>query len=463
MRPLIHSISLGAGVRCCCSTVLLLIMAHICGLLTLLFLPSNQMRTGLADEEHKPQNVALSIQARALSIASVYSSNDVRPKALTNEATTSRKWTTVPRISETNRVVPQKETEIQKQIDSNTLIRRTCKLSGPYASATPIVGNSDIDSVLSVTLNMLNSVSGLKNSPLLRHMILPNLCQSHRTDLLFVVLTSPIDFIVRNRIRQTWASLHYFHFEGMTKDSGKILGVIDYFFVVPFSNPVNVSLQQLDLIKAEIFRERDILPVLLKDIQGNSVILHMLTSEYLLNTCQNKANYIAFLDKNLIPNIPLLGSFVAAQTPTSNDHTLEPMYCFSVTDAQPVRPKRNQVKRSAESVSLAEWPRPRYPPHCNIELGGFVISLSSLRMWYTCARYYRLFKLPHIHLTGILTEAAGIPVRSYWTTYGQAIRLLPSVGSNSEAGRHLFFTHSTRQPTWVWRNVFQTTLAEALR
>ncbi|CAH8633997.1 unnamed protein product [Dicrocoelium dendriticum] len=419
------------------------------------------MRVYLDGAVHKPHNSAISIQARAISIASMYSSRNVRPKALITEASTPRKSTPVRKILVGKRILQRKPTTLLKQIDTSTLTRHTCNLSLPYASTTPLFHTPGIDYVLSVTLNMLNSLSGLKDSPLTRRLLLPTLCQTRRTDLLFVVFTKPTDFKARNHIRQTWASLRYFRFDGIRNHSENNIGVIDYFFTVAFSNPLNVSLQDLDLITAEIFRERDMLPVQLKGAQSNSVTLHLLASEFLLTACQHNTHHVVFIDKGLIPNVPLLGSFAVSQTPSS-DQTPEPVYCFSVTDAQPIRPKKEKRLSSAEVVTLAEWPRPRYPPHCNIELGGFMISLSSLRMWRACARHYRVFKLPHVHLTGILTEAAGIPVRSYWATYGQATRLLPGLGVSSEAGRHPFFTHGDQQPTWVWRSVFRATLAEAL-
>ncbi|KAF5404372.1 Hexosyltransferase [Paragonimus heterotremus] len=341
-------------------------------------------------------------------------------------------------------------------------VDRRCKRHLPYFSEAPIQKTESINRLLPATIRMLNFFSGSKDNELKEGYILKQLCRTSQTHLLFVVFSTPNHTKHRNNIRHTWASLEKFNFDGLLNRAQNGPRKVDYFFLITFPEDIDVTLQELDLISEEVHRELDVLPIQLKSVQRTLVNLHLLVSEYLLTTCQQKIEHVVFIDEDLMPNIPLLGSFLNAQKIQDSDHPIAPIYCFSVVNAQPKRPKKNKPVDPTE-VSHSEWTKPSYPTHCDLELGGFAISMKSLELLYLCSRWYRTFKLPNVYLTGILPEAAGIPVQSYWTTHGQTVQLMPSFISESQAGQHLFFSNSQQQPKWVWQSVFRATISTALR
>ncbi|KAF7256712.1 hypothetical protein EG68_06497 [Paragonimus skrjabini miyazakii] len=341
-------------------------------------------------------------------------------------------------------------------------VDRRCKRHLPYFSEIPIQKTESITRLLPATIRMLNSVSGSKDNELRESYVLKQLCRTSQTNLLFVVFSTPNHTKHRNNIRHTWGSLEKFNFDGLLNRAENGPRKLDYFFLITFPEEIDVNLQELDLINEELHRELDVLPIQMKSAQRTLVNLHLLVSEYLLTTCQQKIEHVVFIDEDLMPNIPLLGSFLSAQEIQSSGHPIAPIYCFPVVNAQPKRPKKNKPIDPTE-VSHSEWTKPSFPTHCDLELGGFAISMKSLEILYLCSRWYRTFKLPNVYLTGILPEAAGIPVQSYWTTHGQTVQLMPSFSTESQAGQHLFFSNSQQQPKWVWQSVFRATIATALR
>ncbi|KAF8564602.1 hypothetical protein P879_10499 [Paragonimus westermani] len=341
-------------------------------------------------------------------------------------------------------------------------VDRRCKRHLPYFSEIPIKRTESITKLLPATIRMLNSLSGSKDKELTESGILKQLCRGSQTDLLFVIFSTPNHTKHRNTIRHTWGSLEKFNFDGLLNRAEDGPRKVDYFFLITFPEDIDVTLQELDLISEEIHRELDVLPVQLKSVQRTSVNFHLLVSEYLLTSCQQKIKHVVFIGEDLMPNIPLLGSFLSAQEIQDSGHPIAPIYCYSVINAQPQRPKKNKPVGVSE-VSHSEWTKSSFPTHCDLELGGFAVSMKSLELLYLCSRWYKTFKLPNVYLTGILPEAAGIPVQSYWTTHGQTVQLMPSFSSESQAGQHLFFSNSQQQPKWVWQSVFRATVATALR
>ncbi|VDP93593.1 unnamed protein product [Echinostoma caproni] len=343
---------------------------------------------------------------------------------------------------------------------------RHCKHNAPYYSNSHVSPIKSIQNSLPSTLHMLNTLSPSKQTSdrLTVGSILPHLCLTEQTQLLIVIQSDVRNSSQRNRIRQSWSSLDYFTFDA-TGAGDRGPDKVEYLFLVDFVHNQSVlNAAQLDLFTLEIKREQDVLPIRIIPEEQRMYHSYLQASEYILTRCGSRVQYVAFLTDDLMPNIPLLGSFARENRnrPRSTDH-IEPMYCFSVEEERPIRPRKTKQPGKV-IVTQSEWPRTTFPTYCDLRAGGFLISTSSLQLWMSCAHVYRSFiKLPQIFLTGILTEAAGVPIQRYWTTYGEPVPLLPSLGSGSEAGKHLFFTQTNLQPLWVWKSVFRSMLSEALR
>ncbi|KAA0183831.1 Hexosyltransferase [Fasciolopsis buskii] len=299
--------------------------------------------------------------------------------------------------------------------------------------------------------------------------ILPDLCAVEQTQLLFVIRSDLQNTTQRDRIRRSWAALKYFNFDSTqapTSTTAHGPSKVDYLFLVDFQYNQTMDSHQLDMFIREIQTEQDILPILLQPEDRRLYRGYLQAGEFVLSRCESRLNSVAFLTDSLMPNIPLLGSFIMeVNQPWGKRVQTSPMYCFTVEGERPTRTKK-EVENHPDRVLVtrAEWSRPTFPVYCDLNAGGFVISMPSLQLWMSCALVYLPFpKLPHIYLTGILTEAAGVPVQRYWTTYGDPKVMLPSLGLGAQAGQHLFFTQTHVQPLWVWKSVFRSTLAEGLR
>ncbi|TGZ64335.1 hypothetical protein CRM22_006443 [Opisthorchis felineus] len=329
-----------------------------------------------------------------------------------------------------------------------------CSTTSPKYAKVPTTPLEPISRLLPETAALLNKLSRNSVNPLTSESIMPAVCKLPYTDLLFVIFSEPRHSQQRNRIRHTWASLQYFKFDGESR-----IARIDYFFVVGLFGNAALGPSPANLLIDELDTERDILLLKVTGSETNRSRLHLLTAEWLLKHCDSKAGHVVFIEQDLIPNIPLLGSFIAAQ---KNIVELgpKPLYCFTIVGARPRRPKPRKPQQPFE-VSQTEWPNPQYMPHCNLEQGGFAVTMQSLRLWYSCSTVHNPFKLDRVFLTGILREAARLPIRPYWTTHGSTVPLLPS--SRHVAGKHIFFSQARLQPRGVWHGIFQGMLAESLK
>ncbi|TPP62662.1 Hexosyltransferase [Fasciola gigantica] len=342
---------------------------------------------------------------------------------------------------------------------------RHCRHQSPYYSASFGAEIRGVHVGLKRALDLLKTFSKTSFSvdPLNTSKILPSLCVAEQTQLLFVIQSDLQNITQRNRIRQSWATMDYFNFDAAgLSASGP--AKVDYLFLVDFIHNQTLNWHLLDSFTKEVQIEQDVLPILMNPEHKSLYHGYLQAGEFILTRCGLRVNSVAFLKDDLMPNIPLLGSFASEAT-----HQLgklaqtNPMYCFTVEGERPVRSKKHKQPGKV-TVTQAEWAKPVYPTYCDLKLGGFLISVRSLQLWMSCALVYRPFaKLPQVYLTGILTEAAGVPVKRYWTTYGDPVPMLPSLGSGSQAGQHLFFTQTNIQPWWVWKSVFRSILSEALR
>ncbi|CAL8084333.1 unnamed protein product [Calicophoron daubneyi] len=340
-----------------------------------------------------------------------------------------------------------------------------CSRNSSYYAPYLYASSPDISTVLQNTLDYLYSLYDKESDSGVQYDILPNLCRLP-THLLFILFSEFTDSHLRARIRQSWASVEYYNFDPPPQDDGLEDGVsrVDYLFVVTFPATNKFTRKQFDDLKSEMQAEKDILPMrIASTIKNITTLRYLLASQYVLRECANKLHFVTFLNQSVMPNVPLLGSFISSQRSHPKGELL-PMYCLSIEGAKPIRPtKGKKGLNNPLALTLEEWKGKTLPKYCDIRRGGFTIHMDSLRTWLECLRVYRQFRLEDVFLTGILTEAAGLSVEHYWTTYGEPVHLLPSLSAGQKAGEHLFFTEAHVQPISVWSSVFQRALSESLR
>lgn len=349
---------------------------------------------------------------------------------------------------------------------SKTHRARSCASNSSYYTGLGKSSDSpDLLHVLSQTITTLNGVRTKSQGVLPTSQLAKPICRSSSGELLVVIFSSLTDFAQRSKIRQSWASVKYYWPLIGSNHSHIRPNRVEHLFIVSFSRDGIVNLSgQLRKLNDELDTEQDVLPIQLTAKQKSSTAMHLIASDFVLRKCGKSVRHVLFLNQTLIPNLPLLLTFITADVLKKNS-----LHCFLIEKAVPLRLPRKNKKIAALKgstsviVTKREWPENVYPAHCNLAEGGFVISIDGLRKWHTCSRVYRHFKLDSIYLTGILRLSADLSINPYWATHGRPMALLPSTSVTLKRDQPLFLTDTRTQPHWVWMDAFRAILRESLR